>query len=491
MLKNTLTLDKLPVAQQTLVANNVSLSASIAKHLQKAQKDLNRLLLLDNPYTESESALIESEAVFASSTQSTLDHISNNSTSYNNFLGTARLPKESYWQQQIASFKKHDAEPKKQEKLRRNHDHLLRTWRKQYDKAYSSWELERIKAFQREFFKKISEWLEHIQQLHNSLKSLGLEPGYLLDFSEGEMSLSDIKQLKKWADYLEADKGIRDLCNLLGKIRQAEQSGKLEIIKSTHMLPEMVFDDHCKEEIIGLKVGRDIEHIVPSELALLADPETDILFDLKYVESRLMCFDMAGLSASTKEEEVEIQQKVADNNKGPLMICIDTSGSMHGEPEIIAKALALYLSTQAKKETRDCYLINFSTGIETLDLSKNTSFGNILRFLQTSFYGGTDVAPAMTHAIEQMQEETYKKADLLIISDFVMGSLPSSTLDAIEEQRIQGNRFYSLCIGNSFMSERLKTHFDSEWIYNPSSSSVTELIKFTNNLSKVECDHTT
>jgi uncharacterized protein with von Willebrand factor type A (vWA) domain len=97
----------------------------------------------------------------------------------------------------------------------------------------------------------------------------------------------------------------------------------------------------------------------------------------------------------------------------------------------------------------------------------------------------------MTHAIEQMQEETYKKADLLIISDFVMGSLPSSTLDAIEEQRIQGNRFYSLCIGNSFMSERLKTHFDSEWIYNPSSSSVTELIKFTNNLSKVECDHTT
>ena len=65
-----------------------------------------------------------------------------------------------------------------------------------------------------------------------------------------------------------------------------------------------------------------------------------------------------------------------------------------------------------------------------------------------------------------------------MISDFVMNSLPEDLLSAIAIQREAGNQFNSLVIGNDFMSERLKTHFDHEWIYNPNTQKIQELVQF-------------
>ena len=282
------------------------------------------------------------------------------------------------------------------------------------------------------------------------------------------------------------DSGVKALCDLLGRIRQCSISEKIEKVKHTVKLTATVPNYHSKEEIVGITLGKDMEHVLPSELALLSDPETAILFDLKYTESNLMCFDMQGVTYNVTdiEEELLITKK---EQKGPIIICVDTSGSMHGAPETIAKAITLFLTTTAKKQQRDCYLINFSTDIKTLDLSSCYTLESLLSFLQMSFYGGTDVAPAIKHGINMMEKGTYKNADMLIISDFVMSSLPEDTLSEVERLRAQGNRFYSLCIGNTFMSERLKTHFDREWIYNPARAAVQELISFQENLMNDFC----
>ena len=40
-----------------------------------------------------------------------------------------------------------------------------------------------------------------------------------------------------------------------------------------------------------------------------------------------------------------------------------------------------------------------------------------------SFHGGTDAAPAMEHALEMLQSESFRRADVLVISDFVMPEL--------------------------------------------------------------------
>lgn len=484
MPRNDFSLTLLSEETQLLVSSNESLESSIKSHFIGAQKGLNKALIIDNPYGEFETELIDAESQF-DPRKLQIERLKNDASLYADFTSHAKLPEDNHWQNKISAFNNPKKDQKKLSKkaLSLSHQHLLQTWRKAYDEVFSAWELEAIRQYQEAIIKKLEAWLDYIKQLSESLSSLGLDPGYLLDFSEGSMSLSDIKQLKKWAKYLAEDEGLKSLCDLLGRLRQMAQSEKMALIKNTIQLPEMVFDNDYKQEIVGLSIGRDLEHVVPSELALLADPETSILFDLKYVESNLLCFDMSGISTNFTEEEIEKEQTIDDNKKGPMLICVDTSGSMHGQPETIAKALALYLSSQARKENRDCYLINFSTCIDTIDLGKNYSFKSLLNFLQMSFHGGTDVAPAMRHAIEQMQEETYENADLLIISDFIMSSLPHDTLDLVEQQREEGSRFYSLCIGNSFMTERLKTHFDSEWVYDPSSSSVSELLKFGDEIS--------
>ena len=74
-------------------------------------------------------------------------------------------------------------------------------------------------------------------------------------------------------------------------------------------------------------------------------------------------------------------------------------------------------------------------------------------------------------------KERYKKADVLVISDFIMSNnLSKNILDALHLCRQQGNRFNSLIIGSYFMNQKLPTHFDREWVYNPQNQSIDELV---------------
>jgi len=75
-----------------------------------------------------------------------------------------------------------------------------------------------------------------------------------------------------------------------GKLRDVELSGRIESVKIARNVEVYTPDINSREEIVGLKLGRDLEHAIPSELALLSDPDASLFFDLKYVESRLMCF---------------------------------------------------------------------------------------------------------------------------------------------------------------------------------------------------------
>lgn len=45
---------------------------------------------------------------------------------------------------------------------------------------------------------------------------------------------------------------------------------------------------------------------------------------------------------------------------GPIILCLDTSGSMRGARELVAKALALECMRGAHRQQRPCYLYAFS-----------------------------------------------------------------------------------------------------------------------------------
>ncbi len=68
-----------------------------------------------------------------------------------------------------------------------------------------------------------------------------------------------------------------------------------------------------------------------------------------------MCFEMQGLQAIS--HEVDIVSSVDEVAKGPMILCIDTSGSMSGTPEFIAKAVSFIFCT-ASNERKTGMLFN-------------------------------------------------------------------------------------------------------------------------------------
>ncbi|HXH19143.1 MAG TPA: VWA domain-containing protein [Chitinophagales bacterium] len=149
------------------------------------------------------------------------------------------------------------------------------------------------------------------------------------------------------------------------------------------------------------------------------------------------------------------------------MICVDTSGSMHGTPETVAKTLCFAILKLAIRANRKCYLISFSTGIETLNLTDlKNSLDKIIGFLTMSFHGGTDASPAMREALRMLGTEDYKKADVLVISDFVMPAFDKTVQEQISKAKENKTKFHSLVIGSS-QNQNVIKEFDSNWLYNP------------------------
>ena len=145
---------------------------------------------------------------------------------------------------------------------------------------------------------------------------------------------------------------------------------------------------------------------------------------------------------------------------------------MYGNPEYIAKALTLFLATKANSQKRACYLINFSIGIETMELSGKGGMAKLMQFLEMSFGGGTDVAPALKAGLKTMQQDDFKKSDLIVISDGGFGYIPNDLEKQMQIQRQKDNKFYLLDIdGNSGK----KTFFDKHWIYNAQTQNINTL----------------
>ncbi|MGB2222240.1 VWA domain-containing protein [Neptunomonas sp.] len=463
-----------------LVRKSDRLSDQLTHQLECWKTDVRKTLSKEYPFGESEqkleawTRLIEQDDIQQDPFQAAFKD-------FFKFCKKVKYPENrEFWQQQL----NHQAADKNDAftivgRL------LQQEWQKRLDKAKSEWELEKISVLRHRIFNNFKDILAAIERVRPLFDTLGLDLGIFFDQSKGKLSEQDFKEFQRWANYLAEDEGVQSLCSLLGRVRQIQQSEKLERVKAVQAFEVNVPDINSKEEIVGIRLGRDLEHVLPSEKALLSDPDTSLLFDLKYVESRLMCFDMQGMQAQKVHAEIELEQQVTEQEKqGPIVICVDTSGSMQGMPETIAKAVTLFMANKARSEQRPCYLINFSTRISTLDLNCEWAIKNVIDFLKMSFSGGTDVAPALNQSLKVMQKDEYHNADLLVISDFIMGGLPSSVLKEIEKLRVNGNRFYSLVVGEAFMSNRLKSLFDQEWIYDPQHSSIHELVGFQQRLSQ-------
>lgn len=332
----------------------------------------------------------------------------------------------------------------------------------------NKWEQEHIDAARRQFLEELYKKIDQFQRLEKLVSPFIGDLGRLWDLSSRPFETSGFEILDSFSKLLEQDDSLQELAALLGKQSRVQSIFEKELRDKTVVKTEFHPKPAYRGQIMGVRFSNDIPSVLPGELALLKNPQTKKLFMLKFAQKQLLSFKYE-TNEAVKKEETEQEELPAEKKepKGPVIICVDTSGSMHGTPETIAKTVTFALAKIAIEEERPCYLISFSTGIETLDMSDfktGNALEKLVQFLRMSFHGGTDAAPALNHALKLLNGNGWKNADILMISDFVMGNLPDEVAKAIEAEKEKNTEFHSLVIGTSGNNETIRS-FNHNWTY--------------------------
>ena len=145
------------------------------------------------------------------------------------------------------------------------------------------------------------------------------------------------------------------------------------------------------------------------------------------------------------------RQQEAPLGHGPLIVCLDTSGSMQGAPENVAKACVLQALRSAHAGQRRCRLLAFGGPSELLerDLTLDaTGLEHLLDLMGQSFDGGTDVQTPIERAIALVQTAGWHEADLLVVSDGEFGVTPVTLQQLREAKERLALRAHGILIGD-------------------------------------------
>ncbi|MCI4670858.1 MAG: VWA domain-containing protein [Bacteroidia bacterium] len=315
---------------------------------------------------------------------------------------------------------------------------------------------------------------DEYQKLFELISPFSEYVGKYWDMSRELWEDTSFSVLEKYNDLLEKEDSIKELADLLGQMREAEIITEEEEYERVIVRKEWVDDNENKAEIVGIHESDDLSNLVSSEIGYLGDEETESIFLKKYADKGLQTFRYQDKYLVQSEDQfTETNLKTKLKEKGPFIICVDTSDSMHGLPEKIAKVLCFGILKMAAKDNRRAYLINFSTQIQTIDLYDiGRSLDEIAGFLRMSFHGGTDITLALHEALRQLQSESYRDADVLIISDFIMYKVADEILDRVRfHQQNNGTQFHSLTLHEDPNAEVILT-FDTNWVYDPKSKGI-------------------
>lgn len=222
-------------------------------------------------------------------------------------------------------------------------------------------------------------------------------PGVGWSTAPGELTSALLERLDGLSQLLDKVEGLRELADRLGRLEEADRREGRTAGGS--------------EEVAGVRLSGDVARALPSELALLSDDSTEDLFYQRLMEHRLVSLQLTGAGLDGSGE---------GTRRGPVIACIDTSGSMQGAPELAAKALVLALARKILPQGRTMHLLLFGGPDERTELRLRRGRGGLeqlLDFLSMAFQAGTDFDMPLLRAVELLEEEELERADILVVTD--------------------------------------------------------------------------
>lgn len=347
------------------------------------------------------------------------------------------------------------------------HD-LLAQWDARLQAKILQHQMQHLQKQKEDYKSRLEAKVREYQKLSQWIKPFTEHLSRYWDMSRALWEDTTLNLVEKYNHLLDDEEELKRLAEQLGRLRKAALETEEEHYEKTVVHKEWVKDPNQKTEITGVRSHSDLNNVLPSEIALF-DGSTEWQFLKRYADAQLQVnhYEDQKLVHSNKVFS-ESYTKVKEKKKGPFIVCVDTSGSMEGEPERIAKVLCFGILKMASAENRQAFLINFSTGIHTIDLYQlSDSIDEVARFLGKSFHGGTDISLALTEALQQLETHRYRDADVLVISDFIMYKMSEDLLQRMEKQQHNNNtQFYSLIITDE-ANEEVIEQFDKVWSYHP------------------------
>lgn len=215
---------------------------------------------------------------------------------------------------------------------------------------------------------------------------------------EGQGGQTDTEKIKEGFQRIKNSARLRLIMNKSGRYRMCAQSKQRQ--KVTHGYDDMV----------GVKLDGDIGRLLPVELSRLSDPlfEDDAMRRL--IEKQSMCRDYRGV------------EKVG---KGPIIVCVDESGSTEGELVAEEKAFALGMYWIARFQKRECVLVSFSRGASFVLYSPTMNCGmswdlELVDWLEHFYGGGTSMDVPLYEVPMLFKKIAKPQTDLIILTDAIV-----------------------------------------------------------------------
>jgi uncharacterized protein with von Willebrand factor type A (vWA) domain len=210
-------------------------------------------------------------------------------------------------------------------------------------------------------------------------------------------------------------------------------------------------------EITGVRFSARPERMLASEAVMLRHPVLKKLWRARHAEARLLSWQTEAVLVDWRVDPMGRARPGGPPPppeplaRGPIILCLDTSGSMRGAPENIAKAVVIAALRIAHEAGRGCKLIAFGGPDEVIehDLAAGAAgLDALLALMGQAFDGGTDIQTPIERAIARVHQGRWRSADLLIVSDGEFGCV-AHTLARLDDARERfGLRVQGVLVGD-------------------------------------------
>ena len=159
------------------------------------------------------------------------------------------------------------------------------------------------------------------------------------------------------------------------------------------------------DEVASVEQGNDIPRVVPSQLLGLVDPDFEAKFDKDWSERKLMQYRL---------------ESTPPKGRGPIVFCIDVSGSMEGDRDLWAKALFAGVAEMALRQRRWCTAIQFDNRVQRVDAFDPRKLDPVHFMECVGFFsgGGTNYSRPLDRALDVIDEGGhFAKADVIFLTD--------------------------------------------------------------------------